>query len=321
MLSLLLAGLTTLSLLTPPTLPVGGGEAWMDDLGPALERARREGKDLLVDFTGSDWCHWCIRLEEEVFSHDEFLDEVASRFVLVSLDFPRDGGDAYRAMTPELRARNQAQNQAFGISGYPTVLLMTADGLAYGQTGYMKGGPEAYVEQLEKLRKSPDRARLSQAWQRVQVLAGGAETPAAEGADGARRAADREALIELMGRVPAERIDELMRALAQVDPEDSQGLLARYALDAFTAEFLSARDVDLDAAAAALERLPEHTPSVTEQGGFHFYRGLLAADRGDAQLADASLAAFDRIGDMPAAYRKALSERIAGMDDSADGAD
>mgnify|MGYP001819415349 CR=1 FL=1 len=138
--------------------------AWQADLGPALEQARREGKDVLVDFTGSDWCGWCTRLHDEVFGRAGFVDAVAGDFVLVALDFPRAGGRAWEAMPAALRERNAREARAFGVSGFPTVLLMTPEGVAYARSGYREGGAAAYAEHVEALRAPFDRDAMWDSW-------------------------------------------------------------------------------------------------------------------------------------------------------------
>ena len=67
-----------------------GGDLWMTDFEAAKTKAAKENKYLLVDFTGSDWCIWCTRLNSEVFSTKSFQTEAPKQFVLVELDFPRD---------------------------------------------------------------------------------------------------------------------------------------------------------------------------------------------------------------------------------------
>ena len=103
-----------------------GGDGWTDDFAAAKVRAAKEGKDLLVDFTGSDWCHWCIKLSEEVFEHEAFEKEASKDFVFVELDFPRR-----KQLAPEVKEQNAALQAKFGIQGFPTVLLMDAEGRPY----------------------------------------------------------------------------------------------------------------------------------------------------------------------------------------------
>lgn len=142
---LALAGLTFLS--APASASVD--ENWIQDFDKAVAMAKEQKKDLLVDFTGSDWCHWCIKLQEEVFDFDAFNIGVQSNFILVSLDFPR--GDDAKAWVPNPKRNDELKNK-YKVGGYPTVLLMTADGIVYGQTGYQEGGPEAYVKHVNELR-------------------------------------------------------------------------------------------------------------------------------------------------------------------------
>ena len=63
--------------------------AWMTDFEAAKQKAAEEGKDLLVNFSGSDWCYWCKRLDNEVFSRAAFVSEAEKSFVFVLIDFPR----------------------------------------------------------------------------------------------------------------------------------------------------------------------------------------------------------------------------------------
>lgn len=125
-----------------------GGEGWTEDYAAAKQAAESEKKSMLIDFTGSDWCGWCIRLNKEVFSHDEFKDYAKENFVLVELDYPRN-----KDQSDELKAQNKELKETFGIRGFPTILLADEQGRPYAKTGYKKGGPEAYVEHLTELKQ------------------------------------------------------------------------------------------------------------------------------------------------------------------------
>lgn len=149
------AGALTLSTLAAPAALAGGGEGWYADFDEAAKAAKAEGKDLFVDFTGSDWCGWCIRLDKEVFSHEEWLEGVKDDYVLVALDYPNSEEAKAKVPSPE---RNRELAGTYQIAGYPTILMMTADGEVYGRTGYQAGGPEAYLEHMAELREN--RARL-----------------------------------------------------------------------------------------------------------------------------------------------------------------
>jgi protein disulfide-isomerase len=124
--------------------------SWVASLAEGQRIARREGKDLLVNFAGTDWCIPCRELDEQVFSRPEFLDGADERFVFVTLDFPRN--PAAQARVPDA-AGNAAAQAKYKVVAFPTVLLMTADGDVYGSTGYRAGGPGKYLEHVLKMVK------------------------------------------------------------------------------------------------------------------------------------------------------------------------
>ncbi|MFP4157104.1 MAG: thioredoxin family protein [Opitutales bacterium] len=123
-----------------------GSADWMTDYEAAKETAAAEGKPLLLDFTGSDWCIWCIRLKDEVFTREAFTDYAADELVLVELDFPKG-----KSQPAELEEQNKALAKKYGIRGFPTIVLLSPEGELIEKTGYRKGGPEAYVEHLKEL--------------------------------------------------------------------------------------------------------------------------------------------------------------------------
>ena len=120
------------------------GDGWMTDFEAAKAKAKAENKPLLLDFTGSDWWGWCIKLDKEVFTKDAFKEYAAAELVLVELDFPRG-----KEQSAALKAQNEKLAQQYGIRGFPTILLLSPDGKLIEKTGYQRGGPEAYVEHIK----------------------------------------------------------------------------------------------------------------------------------------------------------------------------
>ena len=151
---------------------MAGGEGWTSDYEAAKKQAVDGKKDMLIDFTGSDWCGWCIKLVEEVFSKDPFKEGVKDKFVLVELDFPKDQSK----ITPEVKAQNEKLQKQFKISGFPTIVLADAQGRPYATTGYQAGGPEKYVEHLDELRKK--RVARDEAFKTAESLEGAAKAKA-----------------------------------------------------------------------------------------------------------------------------------------------
>lgn len=128
------------------TSAFAGGEGWLTDMEAAKAQATKEKKDLLLDFTGSDWCGWCIKLNEEVFSKEPFKAGTKDKFVLVELDFPKK-----KELDPKLKEQNDALQKQMNIQGFPTIMLCDATAKPYAKTGYQPGGPEKYVTSLDEL--------------------------------------------------------------------------------------------------------------------------------------------------------------------------
>jgi protein disulfide-isomerase len=123
-------------------------DLWLTDYKEAQKRAKKEKKVILMDFTGSDWCGWCIKLKEEVFSKPEFEAWAAENVILLEVDFPRK-----TKLAPELAAQNEKLKQEFKPEGYPTIFFVTHDGKVVGQSGYMAGGPAAWTREADKFVK------------------------------------------------------------------------------------------------------------------------------------------------------------------------
>jgi thioredoxin-related protein len=134
---------------TSPAAPSLSAKAgWLTDYEKAQKEAQANHKLLLMDFTGSDWCGWCIMLDKEVFSKPEFKEYASKNLVLLELDFPRS-----KRMPPETAAQNERLMMKYRIQGFPTVVVFDSEGKPLGALGYQTGGPQAFIEVLEKLRK------------------------------------------------------------------------------------------------------------------------------------------------------------------------
>ena len=130
------------------TAAVAAKTGWLTSFEQAQKEAQSKNRLLLMDFTGSDWCGWCIMLDKEVFSKPEFKEYASKNLVLLELDFPRR-----KQMPPETTAQNERLLMKYGIQGFPTVVVFDSSGKPLGALGYQAGGPQAFIEQLEKLRK------------------------------------------------------------------------------------------------------------------------------------------------------------------------
>ena len=142
-----LATLLYASLLSLPILAADSN--WGTELPAALSQAKKDNKMVLMDFTGSDWCGWCKKLDKEVFSTPEFAEYAKKNLVLVEVDFP-----ANKKQTAELKKVNAALKDKYGAEGFPTIVIVSGDGKQlWKQVGYMPGGPKAWIAKLDDAKK------------------------------------------------------------------------------------------------------------------------------------------------------------------------
>ena len=121
---------------------------WETDINKAISASNKTKKPMLLFFTGSDWCGWCIRLQKEVLKTPEFAAWAKKNVVLVELDYPRS-----KPQTDAIKNQNNGLQQTFGIQGFPTIYFATAkvkggkpSYTGIGSTGYVAGGPKAWLE-------------------------------------------------------------------------------------------------------------------------------------------------------------------------------
>ncbi len=120
--------------------------AWFTNFDEAKAKAIKEQKPMLIDFTGSDWCGWCIKLDDEVFSQANFQEFASDSLVLVEIDFPKN-----KVQSEELRLQNKALAEKYSIRGFPTILLLSPEAELIEKTGYQSGGAKSYVNHIKNI--------------------------------------------------------------------------------------------------------------------------------------------------------------------------
>jgi len=120
---------------------------WLTDLPKALAAAKAEKKLVFMDFTGSDWCPPCMALHKTVLSSPEFEAFAKKNLVLVLVDFPNA-----KPQTAALKDANQKLQEKYKVEGYPTVIVLNADGKQLDKdTGYEGATPREFLAKYEKL--------------------------------------------------------------------------------------------------------------------------------------------------------------------------
>jgi protein disulfide-isomerase len=119
-------------------------------LGAALTLAKRENKITMFYFTGSDWCPWCAKLDQEVFSQPEFETFARANLVLVKIDFPRR-----TAQSEALKKANREMANKLHVAGYPSLFFFNTNGLQIGRSGYQPGGAAAFIRTVNQFTAKP----------------------------------------------------------------------------------------------------------------------------------------------------------------------
>jgi len=273
-----------------------GESLWGENAKAAMAAAAAGGKDLLIDFTGSDWCGWCKRLEAEVFSQKEFTSQAPKSFILLKLDFPRS-----IPQSEELKKQNAEWLKKYRIEGFPTIVLADATGRPYAKTGYRPGGAEQYMAHLAELRK----IRVA----RDEALA------KAKGAKGLERAKLLDAaLAKIDASLVIGHYDDVVAEIVKLDSENKAGLRNKYGAMAALAKIQEAaqrRDFD-GAIALADEALKSYGQTGAPAQDILFFKSLCFYAKGEKPKAKAALeAALKAAPEGPKAERiKLVLERV-----------
>lgn len=203
---------------------------WMDNFEAAKALAKKEGKDLFIEFTGSDWCKPCILFSKDVLSQPSFIDALTETFIFVILDFPQE-----KVLPLAIQEQNDRLSKVYAIKGYPTVIFANADGQAYARAGYSR---ETAAEYLNKTLYFQTSKRESE---RAVVLAASLEPE--------QRMIRLAAILESMRNVGLlSGYEEILAQIQKIDPQDKAGIVAQYyvpqKIDEIVSSLRAASDID-----------------------------------------------------------------------------
>lgn len=122
---------------------------WHTSFEDAQINAQEESVPILMVFSGSDWCKPCIRLKREVFETETFISFAKDNLSLLVLDFPRYKKNK---LEPEVREHHESLAGKYNPNGeFPLVVILDPDGNVIGKTGYLPGGPDAYISHIQQI--------------------------------------------------------------------------------------------------------------------------------------------------------------------------
>lgn len=118
---------------------------WKTSFAEAVAEASQQNKQILLNFTGSDWCPWCVKMDQEVLSRKQFSEFASKNLILVKLDFPR-----HKKLSADEKAQNDQLAKKYGVQGFPTFVLVDSSGKEVRrQEGYLEGGPHEFLKWAE----------------------------------------------------------------------------------------------------------------------------------------------------------------------------
>jgi thioredoxin-related protein len=141
----LLAACAVLAVGSSAVFAAAGG--WSDNFDKALAEAKAQKKMVLLDFTGSDWCSWCLKLHKEVFAKPEFDKYAKNNLVLVTVDFPQ-----FKTLPAQVATQNDKLQKKYGVEHFPTIIVLNSDGKKVGNLEYEEGGPGPFTAKLDALK-------------------------------------------------------------------------------------------------------------------------------------------------------------------------
>ena len=117
---------------------------WKTSFSESVQLSADSGKPILAFFTGSNWCGWCKVLNSKILETPVFVEWAKENVIMLELDFPTD-----YEQSQEIKDQNQQLQKMYGITGFPTIIVMDANGKPILQLGYEDVSPDVYAAKIE----------------------------------------------------------------------------------------------------------------------------------------------------------------------------
>lgn len=274
------------------TAPAMAALQWQTDLPAALEQAAKENKAVLVDFTGSDWCGWCIKLRKEILDTPEFEAYAADKFIPVEIDMPRK-----KQLSPEQLKHNKEVGRKYKIEGFPTLLVLNSEGIALG--GFVGGRPD-FASVKDPLEEGLSNLKR---WEDTRNL---------QGMDKAK------ALYELCEHIPTDiNVDDFCEEIISLDPEDTLGLKKMKAVSQEADEItqtISSLKTPEEQLAKVNEYLPVVAPENQQMLRFLKANLMLLTAKTEEDIVATKAAVIEFINSIPDLSEEERAERMQGVE-------
>jgi thioredoxin-related protein len=124
---------------------------WKTNFEEAKKEATEQNKNILLVFSGSDWCAPCIKLDNVVWKSEAFKTEAEKNWIIYKADFPKKKANQ---LSPELAESNSKLAEKYNKNGsFPLVVLLDKTGKVIGMTGFKNISASEYIQLIHSLEK------------------------------------------------------------------------------------------------------------------------------------------------------------------------
>ena len=126
-------------------------QEWQTNFEEAKKIATEQDKNVVIVFSGSDWCAPCIKLDKNIWQSEAFKKEAAAEWVLVKANFPRKKANE---LPKEQTEHNRKLAEKYNLEGsFPLVVVLDKNGKVLGKMGFKNVSPEEYIKMIHALEK------------------------------------------------------------------------------------------------------------------------------------------------------------------------
>lgn len=130
---------------------LGFSQDWNYNFEEAKKLASEQDKNIIIVFSGSDWCAPCIKLDKNIWQSDAFKKEAGDNWIIVKADFPRKKANT---LSKEQTEHNRKLAEKFNLEGsFPLVVVLDKTGKVLGKMGFKNVSPEEYIKMIHAFDK------------------------------------------------------------------------------------------------------------------------------------------------------------------------
>ncbi len=130
---------------------LGFSQDWNYNFEEAKKLAAEQNKNIVIVFSGSDWCAPCIKLDKNIWQSEAFKKEAGDNWIIVKADFPRKKANT---LSKEQTEHNKKLAEKFNLEGsFPLVVVLDKTGKVLGKMGFKNVSPEEYIKMIHAFDK------------------------------------------------------------------------------------------------------------------------------------------------------------------------